>query len=187
MMSGKVPSQHPSFAEVLEPKLRVEAEADLFASNLLMPASRLEKVIPATSYTRTFQQIQQLQSTFNVSFQSAAVKIIDTARYAFCACVMWRKTKKPWYRVSRGFHDSGYVGIKVKQELAWDCATSICLREESATGEFVPRTNVTTAATWFFKVRAGSKLDIQLTETAVQLGNRGVFTFLSWEAAGRRT
>ena len=49
MMSGKVPSQHPSFAEVLVPKLRVEAEADLFASNLLMPAARLEKVIPATS------------------------------------------------------------------------------------------------------------------------------------------
>src|SRR5271165_5650455 len=72
MMSGKAPSQHPSFAEALEPKLRVEAEADLFASNLLMPTGRLEKVIPAAGYTRTFQQIEQLQSTFNVSFQSAA-------------------------------------------------------------------------------------------------------------------
>jgi len=44
MMSGKAPSQHPSFAEALEPKSRVEAEADVFASNLLMPTGRLEKV-----------------------------------------------------------------------------------------------------------------------------------------------
>jgi IrrE N-terminal-like domain len=181
MMSGKAPSQHPSFAEALEPKLRVEAEADLFASNLLMPTGRLEKVIPVAGYTRTFQQIEQLQSTFNVSFQSAALRLIDTGKYAFCACVMWRKGKNPWYRVSKGFQDSGYVHIKLNQESSWDSATCFCLREDGATAEFSPRTNVTTAATWFFQVGAGSKKDIQLRETAVQLGNRGVFTFLSWE------
>jgi Zn-dependent peptidase ImmA (M78 family) len=182
MMSGKAPFQHPSFAEALEPKSRVEAEADVFASNLLMPAGRLEKVIPATGDTRTFQQIQQLQNTFNVSFQSAALKAVDTARYAFCAFVMWRADKPPWYRVSRGFQQSGYVHIKINQELPWDCATSLCLREESTPGDFAPRTNATTAATWFFRVYPGSKNDIPLTETAVRLGNRGVFTLLSWEA-----
>lgn len=183
MMSGQAPFRHASFAEAFEPKQRVEAEADLFASNLLMPAGRLEKVIPATGNARTFKQIGQVQNTFNVLFQSAALKVIDTAKYAFCACVMWRKGKKPWYRVSKVFQDSGYIHIKLKQEeLPRDCATALDLNEEGPTAESEPRTNITTAAAWFFQARAGSKNDIQLRETALRLGNHGVFTFLSWEA-----
>ena len=184
MISGKVPSRHPSYEQSFEPKLRVEAEADLFASNLLIPPARLEKVIPAAGWTRTFDQILQVQGTFTVSFQSAALKVIGTAQDAFCACMMWRKGKPPWYRVSKGFQDSGYVHMKRNlQELPRDCATALCLSEEDAMAEFTPRSNITTAATWFFNVWGGSRNDIRLRETALRLGSRGVFTFLSWEAS----
>lgn len=182
MMSGKVPSRHLSFADAFQPQLRVEAEADLFASNLLMPAGRVEKVIPFVGWTRTFKQIGQLQDTFNVSFQSAALKVINTAEDAFCACVMWRKGKKPWYQVSKGFQKGGYLHIRLEQQdLPQECATALCLSEQGEPMEFAPRSNITTAATWFFRVRGGSRDDIQLRETSVRLGNHGVFTFLSWE------
>lgn len=186
MMSGNAPSQHPSFSEVAEPTLRVEAEADLFSSSFLMPPGRLEKVIPAAGWTRTFDQVLQVQSTFTVSFQSAALKVIDTAKVAFCAGVMWRTTKKPWYRVSEGFQKGGYRHIKLdKDNLPAGCATASWLADENMGTTLEPRTNTTTAAYWFQGVQVGSRHDIPLRETAVRLGPWGVFTFLSWELQPR--
>jgi len=185
MMSGKAPAQHPSFADVATPTLRVEAEADLFASSFLMPFSRLENVVPATGWTRTFDQVLQVQRTFTVSFQSAALKVIDTGKNAFCACVMWRTGKTPWYRVSEGFQKSGYRLINTTVEnLAPGCATANWLADETTDPLLEPRTNVTTAAFWFRGIEYGSREDIPLRETAVRLGRRGVFTFLSWEPQG---
>ena len=183
MMRGVEPSQHPSFAEVAEPLSRVEAEADLFASSFLIPPSRLEKVVPSAGWTRTFDQIRQVQETFTVSFQSAALKVIDTAKDAFCACVMWRVSKSPWYRVSEGFQKGGYRFMnRIMENVPRESSTECLLGDELSGHELGPLSNITTASLWFHGIHRGSRLDIPIRETAIRLGSRGVFTFLSWEA-----
>lgn len=182
MMDGKVPAQHPSFADVATPSLRVEAEADIFSSNFLMPPRRLEKVLPPKTWIRTFDQILQVQRTFTVSFQSAALKVINTAKDAFCACVMWRTEKSPWYRVSDGFRKANYRIVKTNiGNLGRESATASWLADEALGSVLDPRTCTTTASAWFVGVSPGSRSDIILRETAVRLGVHGVFTFLSWE------
>lgn len=174
LASGRVPA-HPSFCNHSNAENAVEAEANHFASNLLMPSARVEKVVNSDRSTASMSDVTRLQNTFDVSFQSGAIRAIEGARVALCAGVMWRANGTKWPIISPAFEAAGYRYLNSQREhLQPDSATAKCLRTGKEAGEW----NVTKASLWF-GVRANSTKDILLKEEAMALGSYGVFTFLS--------
>lgn len=177
LRSGKVPS-HPSFCSDSQPDLAVEMEANHFASHLLMPQDRVAKLISPNRQMVSLGDISSLETAFRVSFQSAAIRVIDTAQYVMCAGVMWRPDGRVWYVVSPAARSAGYAHVvRDRQRLANDCSTNRCLGNDSEGS--APLDNVTTASQWFHAVQAGSLRDVILDETAVRLGQHGVFTLVT--------
>ena len=177
LRSGKVPS-HPSFCSDSQPELAVEIEANHFASHLLMPQDRVAKIISPKRQSVSLTDVSSLETTFRVSFQSAAIRAIETAQYVMCAGAMWKPDGKVWYVVSPAFRSAGYINIiRDRQKLVSGCATKRCLQIDSEVGATVE--NVTTASQWFHGVWPGSARDVILDETAVRLGQHGVFTLLT--------
>lgn len=175
--SGAAPS-HPSFCCDSEPDLAVEQEANLFASHLLMPDSRMDKVLSPTRGSASVADIERLKTEFKVSFQSAARRVICSTRAPCCAGVMWRPNGKHWYVVSPAFIAEGYQFMLRRQDdLPPDCATRLRAEDENAGGELYEGTTV--ASYWFTRVLPGTARDIILHEEAVRLGPYGVFTFLA--------
>ena len=177
LRSGKAPS-HPSFCSDSQPELAVEIEANHFASHLLMPRDRVAKLLSPRRQVVSLADVLLLESSFRVSFQSAAIRVIETAQDHMCAGVMWRPDGGVWYVISPVFRLAGYTSIfRDRNKLASDCATQKCLRGElslSSTSE-----NVTTASQWFYNVWPGSDRDVILDEVATRLGAHGVFTLLT--------
>jgi hypothetical protein len=175
LTSGAAPS-HPSFCCDTEPQLAVEQEANLFASHLLMPNSRIDKVLAPDRKRASVADIERLKREFRVSFQSAARRVICSARAPRCAGAMWKPNGKHWYVVSSAFQQEGYRFMHRRVDvLPPDCPTSICLTsEQTSISE-----GATTAAYWFKSVKIGSARDIVLREEALRLGQYGVFTFLA--------
>lgn len=175
LQSGAAPS-HPSFCCDNEPELAVEQEANLFASHLLMPDSRINKVLSPSRKRASVADVERLKREFRVSFQSAARRVISSDRAPRCAGMMWKPNGKHWYVVSSAFQREGYRFMHRRDDmLPSDCPTSICLGSENASSP----EGATTAAYWFKSVGMGSVRDIVLREEARRLGPYGVFTFLA--------
>jgi uncharacterized protein DUF955 len=180
MRSGLIPSRHRSFAGEVNPTLVVEQEAQHFSSHLLMPQDRINRIVDPDALSRSVADIELIQRSFDVSFQSAAMRMITTARYAFCAGIMWPTQGSPWYRVSRGFIGSGFQHVRLNYAaLPRDGATKICAQGEWSGRRLEPVIRDTLASAWFYHIQQGSRHDIRLTECALRLGSYGVFTFLS--------
>lgn len=173
--SGAAPS-HPSFCCDTEPQLAVEQEANLFASHLLMPDSRIDRILSPERKRASVADVERLKKEFRVSFQSAARRVISSDRAPRCAGIMWKPNGKHWYVVSPAFQLEGYRFMHRRDEvLPADCPTSICRESEKAS----TFEGATTAAYWFKSVGMGSARDIVLREEALRLGSYGVFTFLA--------
>ncbi len=177
LRSGKAPS-HPSFCGDAQPKLAVEAEANHFASHLLMPADRVSRVLAPQRKAVSMSDIETLQCKFQVSFQSAAIRAIQTAEYVGCACIFRKNNGNIWYVVSPAFKADGYVSVRRNNEVLPDSATRRCLGAEPDDDPSRRFQSVTTASQWFYKVTPGSQRDLILDETTIRLGSYGVFTLL---------
>jgi hypothetical protein len=176
LQSGKVPA-HPSFCSERYPELVVEQEAHHFSSNLLMPHERVMKVLDPEKSVVSVAKICSLQRIFDVSFQSAAIRAIESTNTP-CAGVMWRTDGKVWYVVSGGFESLGYRKMKRdRQALCPDSATKHCFeKDESHTSKTAD--GLAKASAWFYGVNAGSAKDLVFAEEAVKLGKHGVFTIV---------
>jgi hypothetical protein len=180
LRSGRAPS-HPSFCSEAQSKSAVEAEANHFASHLLMPQDRAVKVLPPTRNAVSISDVELLQESFRVSFQSAAIRAVNTAERVGCACVFRNSNGKVWYVVSPAFEAAGYMNIRRDDRPLLDgCATAECLASEAEEDTAGRRfESVTTASQWFYRVAVGSGRDVILDETAIRLGAYGVFTLLT--------
>ena len=84
--------------------LDIENEADIFASELLMPYKLF-----AGCNARTFDDILNVSMTYNVSIQAAAIKLIEYTQDVVCfICCNDRKIK--WYAASENFKQ--YLTLK---------------------------------------------------------------------------
>jgi len=117
----------------------IEIEANIFASELLMPTklirSRCEEAYP------NLQFIKDIANEFAVSLTCAALRFIDETNYS-CAIVLSENGKILWWKKSRRCEN---VWFERKQKLhedslAWQCLKGVIVPEE---GEDVP------AAAWF--------------------------------------
>jgi hypothetical protein len=179
LRSGKAPS-HPSFCTDSEPKWAVEEEANHFASNLLMPQDRVTKLVSSDRVSVAISDIELLQRAFRVSFQSAAIRLVQTVQYTKCAGIMRKSDSKVWYVVSPAFRTAGYQYLQRDYSLLpRDCATCLCMGSDQIAESPRSFQCTTTASCWFHSVRPGSSRDMLLDEHAVRLGQHGVFTLLT--------
>lgn len=64
-----------NFAKELQ---NIEAEANLFASELLSPSNKVKEILPNNSIK--LDNIEEVSSFFNISFTSAAIKCIENSK-----------------------------------------------------------------------------------------------------------
>ncbi len=173
LIAGKPP--HSSFAE--QPAVNaVEAEANLFAANLLMPTQEFRKTL--LEARAGLPGIIDTASTFGVSIQSTALRFSAISRRP-CAFVMYREAGKPWWDISPELKARGYRRVQElsRETIAADSATEMAMRDSTSTLGPVHQTG-TVASVWFTGIACGSKGDEMFIESSVRLASRGVLTLI---------
>jgi len=173
LQSGKVPA-HGSKCEFESHNL-VEQEADLFASNLLMPPSRfLPEARKAPSGLRG---ILRLASDFSVSITSAAIRYCRSDVLP-CAVIKWNSDGFAWKWLStETFRQRFRKTIESKEHIPCGSATALAFRGDPLPPEGYFQTG-STAASWFPYVEQDSYRNSIIMEEAIPLGRFGVLTFL---------
>lgn len=173
LADGRAPA-HPSQCDYESADL-VEQEADHFAANLLMPASRF--AAKARSSRRGLAAILALAEAFGTSVTATAIRYA-AADAAPCAVVKWTAGRYGWKRLSSATFLARYRRtIEAPGEVAEGSPTWRALA-----GDAPPETGYfeagTAAAAWFPRVPAGHQRDIILVEQAIPLGRYGALTLL---------
>lgn len=172
LASGRAPA-HKSFCEYRS-KSVVEAEADHFSSNLLLPRPRfLEQ---ARRYSVGLPGIVKIAEYFGTSITSTAIRYasLDVSP---CAVIKWDDLAFGWKWLSRGtFEARLFKTIESADQLPKDCPTARALRGEAAPKGYFEAG--TTVAAWYKAVAADGNRNTLLMEQAMQLGQYGVLTFL---------
>ena len=160
----------------------VEAEANLFAANLLMPTKEFLSAIKEVR--KGLGGIIDLASTFAVSIQSTALRHTAISHKP-TAIVMFRDAGKPWWDISSELKAQGYNWIQRmdRDTIPVDSATGMALRDSAASLGPLHQAG-TLASAWFCGIFKGSKYDQMFLETAVRLRSRGVLTFLEPHIVG---
>jgi len=177
LREGRAPS-HPSFCEY-ESKNLAEQEADLFASNLLLPTLRF--TTQAKRVATGIPGILTLARSFGTSVTSTAVRYASLGIKP-CAVIKWSALGFGWKWLPEGTRKAGLrKTIEKTSDIPPGSATARALAKESLppAGYFQ---NGTTAGFWFPFVFKGSFRDEILIEQAIPLGRFGVLTFLYPEA-----
>jgi len=68
-----------------------------------MPRDRVAKLLSTRRQVVSLADVLLLESSFRVSFQSAAIRVIETAQDHICAGVMWRPDGGVWYVIALRF------------------------------------------------------------------------------------
>lgn len=171
LLNGVPP--HYSIADQIDPERIVEAEADLFASHLLMPPKRFVEAYK--NQPLGLAGIIAISKHFNVSCSSAALRFLAHSTEPL-AMAHWRNDKPPWTEVNTRFTTMGFVHLlKQADRLPPDCATSLAIADNPAV-YCNTRSSVSVASNWFAGIHQGSALDILLQEEALRLGRFGVLT-----------
>ena len=171
LASGRV-RPHPSFTDRATGNLRIEREADTFASHLLMPRSRFIAALPRAR--RGLGGIQDLAGKFNVSISCAAIRFVD-AEVEPSVMIHLFPDGHMWPRRSQHFQSPGYAKIlNVVNRLPSDSPTRICLAVgEKRSGVIGKKLD---ANVWF---PALPKSRAQIREEAMTLGRYGVLILLT--------
>ena len=171
--AGKLPA-HPSTCEY-ESDTIMEREADLFASNLLMPRQRfmssVAKMPPDLSTVLT------LARQFGASVTSTALRFVETSEIE-CALIKWNPPTKTWSRVSHAMFDSGFgKTITSRHRIPKGSATDQALRglDPPPSGVF---SSGGTATDWFPYPRHYKHSNPILIEHAISISRYGVITML---------
>lgn len=173
LLAGKSP--HFSFTEHPSDN-PVEAEANLFAANLLMPTQEYRKALMEGSVG--LNGIIDAASTFAVSIQSSALRFTAVGRKP-CAIVMFREGGKPWWDVSPELKAQGYRWVQKLNcdSIPSDSATGMAMRDGTSSLGVVHQSG-TVASAWFTGIQKGGSHDEMFMESAIRLRSRGVLTFL---------
>ncbi len=171
LASGRV-RPHPSFADKPSGDLRVEREADLFASHLLIPPSRFLAALPRAR--KGLSGIVDLATKFNVSLTCAAIRYV-THEVEPSVLIKWPFAGRGWKWPSKEFRARNYGKIvSDMRQLPTDSATSICVSSgQRSTGVIGGKI---AARTWFPSMPATAHLILR--EEAITLGRYGVLTLL---------
>lgn len=171
LASGRV-RPHPSFSDQHGSNLRIEREADLFASNLLIPAARLRDALARAR--KRLSCVEDLARKFNVSITCAARRYVD-AEVEPSVMIQIPPEGRIWSRASKHFQQMRCGDtIKTPAQLRPDSYTSICRglggKRSGVLGGKVA------ASSWFPGLR---HRDFQIREEAMTLGRYGVLTLLT--------
>lgn len=177
LREGKTPP-HPSVCEY-ESKNAAEQEADLFASNLLLPARRF--TAEAKTVGVGIPGIVVLAGHFGTSISSTAIRYASLGIKP-CTVIKWSPSGYAWKWLAEGTREAGFrKTIEKTSDIPPGSATARAL-----SGEPVPTTgyfqNGTTAGFWFPFTSKGGFRDEIMIEEAIPLGRYGVLTFLYPEA-----
>lgn len=173
LASGKV-SPHLSRCE-FESLLLAEQEADHFAANFLMPASRFREA--AAGKRSGFDGVLELAGEFGTSLTSTAIRCA-TMDISPCVVIKWHWHGYKWKYFSRSMFRRHFKEVvEVPEKLPAECATRRALAHEAPPdcGFFQ---NGTLASSWFPWVRHEDFLDVVLVEEAVPLGRYGALAML---------
>jgi len=180
LASGRSPA-HPSFVDSHENSV-VEAEANAFASCLLMPKGKFAREVAGQK--PDLQGLINLSSTFLVSAQATAIRFVQECRIP-CAAIMFRNQSRPWAAISPSLRKLGYQQIADinAAELPMDFATA---KARATTGSGLSEIfrNQSTASFWFKGVGPTASRNLIITEQAVRLGWYGVLTLLLFPSLG---
>jgi hypothetical protein len=172
LKAGRVDA-HPSSCD-FESKLRAEREADLFATNLLMPEARFRKM--AKRAPSGIAGVIDLAEVFGTSITSAAIRYVKTDLFP-CAVIKWNPERYAWRWISQQMYDDGLGGtLSSIEDIPRGSAT-----ERALSGNPAPREGYFqsggTASFWVPRklLRAGDPI---LVEEAVPLGRFGALTLL---------
>lgn len=173
LASGNAPA-HPSFSDY-ESDLLVEAEADHFAANLLMPEQRFKQ--SCKKLKPGLESILELSQTFSTSVTSAALRYTKLDIVP-CAIFKWSNNKLQWHWMStQTFRLRLGTPLKDISALPVDSSTSRVARGETSRDKKWLQAGTTVSA-WFRSVHsAGFHNDI-LIEQAISLGRYGVLSFI---------
>lgn len=152
----------------------VERQADTFAANLLMPATRFKRLVQ--NHRAGLAAALAATDSFDVSLTSAALRFMQSTT-ACCAMVVWRPNGE--YSWSWG-SDAAYA-MGLRQTIRALPIPSDGMATASAMSGHAPRETaffetVTTASTWFRGVP--SRNDIIMREQSIKLGEFGTLTML---------
>jgi Zn-dependent peptidase ImmA (M78 family) len=110
----------------------IEAEANSFASALLMPAHLFVERI--RSHRPTFDELESLAAYFNTSLTATAIRRVDVSG-DYCAVVVSRASRVKWWRGSDDFEDAYWINPgsalprqSPARELTATCRTSSPVR-----------------------------------------------------------
>lgn len=172
LLSGVDP--HYSQSEY-ESGIRVEMEADAFASNLLLPRGRF--LAEGKRAPRGLAGVIALSRHFETSITATAIRYAREELVP-CTIIKWDEDGVGWKWFSSETFRAGFrKTIETRDDLPSDSATELAFsRVVPANGEF--HQCGSTASLWFPFLAESSSRSIILREEAVSLGRFGVLTFL---------
>lgn len=177
LASGQV-LRHPSRCDH-ESRNPAEAEADHFASHLLMPTARFLR--EAKKYLPGLDAVLALKESFGTSITSTAIRYVKLD-VAPCTLVKWDPNGFDWKWFSSSTFAAGYrKTIESQSKVPSDSPTGMALAGKPAPpkGYFQAGTS---AHAWFPGAWSGTSRDVLLIEQAIPLGEFGVLTLLYPEA-----
>lgn len=173
LTSGQV-GPHSSYCD-FRSKNPVEREADCFASNLLMPPSRVARELRGRDIS--LASALHLAANFSTSRTSAALRLVGLDR-APCALVLWQDGRFLWKRLSESARRAGLRSrLADASSIPTDSATGRVIAAESP-ADAPPLRSATTAAMWFQGISHGARTNHILREEAVAIGRFGILTLL---------
>lgn len=163
---------HASQCDFASQKL-IEQEADLFATNLIIPSSLFQKVAQRKKKKKGLEEILFLSIQFKTSIMSTALRYVKSNIH-ICAVFIWNIDKSlRWYWKSDDFQKL-YIGHVIK-----DCNL---LGRDSATVRAFGSTEIqsggNTVAAIFGNIKNTDWRNAILHEEALRLGEYGVITFI---------
>jgi hypothetical protein len=173
LAAGAAPA-HRSQCEYESPNL-AEQEADHFAANLLMPASRF--LARARQAPRGLEGVRKLAEWFGTSITATALRWAN-CDITPCAVVKWDWQGYSWKMLSSATFQARFRRtVEAPSQLAEDSPTrkALARQQPPEQGFFSAGT---TASAWFPRVKAGEFRDVIFIEQAIPLGRFGVLTFL---------
>jgi hypothetical protein len=160
-LTAEAVSAHPSFSGSLYSDGGVEAEADYFASRLLLPEKRFRKAL--AEHGDSLRSLVDVAQVFGASVEATVRRAVELPG-SLAAMVMFRPDATVWSRVPPGLESIGLKRIKVARPDAHPGAATWQARHAPDGGRVFQ--TMTSGRHWFRFVEPGSPADQVLQEEA---------------------